>query len=73
MGVNEEQHNQCQTSIENTKDIEHLKESDKSQWGAIRALQNRLPVWATIVISLLTFLLGTAVGALYFALNYLGK
>jgi hypothetical protein len=31
---------------------------DKEQWDAINALRNRLPLWATLVISLLTGLLG---------------
>jgi hypothetical protein len=39
-------------------DIGALKESDKEQWVAIRKIQERPPVWATAVISLLTFLLG---------------
>jgi hypothetical protein len=40
--------------------IDNLKESDVRQWEVITKLQNRLPVWATVVISLLTFLLGCA-------------
>lgn len=42
-------------------EIQHLKVSDKRQWDAIEKLQNRLPVWATVIISLLTFLLGCSV------------
>ncbi len=42
-------------------DIEQIKASDAKQWLAIEKLQNRLPVWATAVISVLTFLLGAAV------------
>ena len=41
-------------------EIKNLKDSDVRQWDAIEKLQNRLPVWATLVISLLTFLLGCA-------------
>ncbi len=41
-------------------DIEQIKESDKKQWLAIEKLQARLPVWATTVISILSFLLGAA-------------
>jgi hypothetical protein len=41
-------------------EIGNLKESDKLQWEAIEKLQNRLPVWATLLISLLTFALGAA-------------
>jgi len=40
--------------------IEILETSDKEQWVAIDRLQNRLPVWATLLISLLTFALGAA-------------
>ena len=38
--------------------IQTLKDSDKMQWAAIEKLQNRLPVWATLVFSLLTFAIG---------------
>lgn len=53
----------------NEEAIETLKESDKDQWEAINKLRNRLPNWATVVISLLTFLLGTMSGALVYALR----
>jgi hypothetical protein len=38
--------------------LKDLEGDTKEQWTAINQLRNRLPVWATIVISLLTFLLG---------------
>lgn len=38
-----------------------LQKDKEEQWDAINALRNRLPTWATIVISLLTFLLGCSV------------
>lgn len=38
--------------------LENLEGDTKDQWTAINQLRNRLPVWATIVISLLTFFLG---------------
>jgi hypothetical protein len=38
--------------------LENLESDTKEQWQAINQLRNRLPVWATIVISLLTFFLG---------------
>ena len=44
-----------------TSEIRTLKDSDKKQWDAIDKLQNRLPVWATILISVLTFFLGCAI------------
>jgi NO-binding membrane sensor protein with MHYT domain len=50
-----EEHSGC------TADIENLKESNKEIWEAIKKIQNRLPVWATAVISLLTFLFGCSI------------
>jgi hypothetical protein len=41
-------------------DVEQLKTDNEKQWTAIERLQNRLPVWATMVISVLTFLLGAS-------------
>lgn len=35
-----------------------LKDSDEKQWKAIERLQNRLPLWATTLISILTFAIG---------------
>lgn len=69
----ERRHYPCEASITNREQMIILKESDKELWSAVNVLRNRLPVWATIVISLLTFLLGTAVGALYFALSTIPK
>jgi len=43
--------------------IATLKKDTEAQWAAIEKLRNRLPGWATLVISLLTFALG-------FSLNY---
>jgi len=39
-------------------DLRFVKEENGKQWLAIDALRNRLPVWATAVISLMTFLCG---------------
>jgi hypothetical protein len=50
-----EEHSGCITEIKN------LKHSDKEQWDAIKKIQDRLPIWATAVISLLTFLFGCSV------------
>lgn len=41
--------------------LENLENDTKEQWTAINQLRNRLPVWATIVISLLTFFLGGSI------------
>ncbi len=43
--------------INETK-IDILEDSNEKQWQAIDELKKRLPVWATTVISLLTFFLG---------------
>ena len=48
-------------------DITQLKKDTDEQWTAINQLRNRLPAWATIVISLLTFLLGCALTYARFA------
>jgi hypothetical protein len=50
-------------------DIRTLKNSDEKQWEAIKNLQNRLPVWATIVLSILTFFLGAAFTYAHFAIE----
>ena len=41
----------------------------EKQWKVLDQLRNRLPVWATIVISLLTFLLGASVTYAAFAVK----
>lgn len=38
--------------------MNNLEDSDKKQWIAIDKIMNRPPIWATALISLLTFLLG---------------
>ena len=43
------------------KAIENLEKSDTQQWEAIKRIQSRPPVWATALISLLTFLFGCSV------------
>ena len=60
---------QCPVGATNTANIKSLLEEtkrlaavDELQWQAINALRNRLPVWALLVISLLTGLLGILAG-----------
>ena len=43
-----------------TADIKNLKEETKDQWVVIREIEKRPPVWATSVISVLSFFLGCA-------------
>ena len=52
---------QCPAHSGIESEIKMLKESDKLQWVAIDKVMNRLPAWGTIIISLLTFLLGASV------------
>jgi len=60
MGNNGAPVTECPTGVDNRRRIINLEVSDRDQWEAINHLQNRLPTWATLVISLLTFLLGCA-------------
>ena len=48
----------CQEHSAVEEAIKTLKQSDKDQWDAIKSLQNRLPIWATTLISILTFGIG---------------
>lgn len=49
---------QCDAHSGIVTEIANLKLSDSKQWIAIEKIQTRPPIWATAVISLLTFLLG---------------
>ncbi len=48
---------------EHSKAIAIIEKDQADQWAAIDKLRNRLPVWGTVLISVLTFALG-------FTLNY---
>lgn len=41
--------------------VTNVEADTKDQWMAINKIMNRPPVWATVVISLLTFLVGLLV------------
>ena len=49
---------QCQLHSGFEARLTEREKQDEEQWDAINNLRNRLPTWATITISLLTFLLG---------------
>jgi NO-binding membrane sensor protein with MHYT domain len=49
--------------------LDNLETSDEKQWDAIARLQNRLPVWATLLISMLTFALGVTISYASFAIQ----
>ena len=51
----------CGAGIENRNRIDALEKSDGEQWEVINQLRNRPPVWTTVAISLLTFLLGCSI------------
>lgn len=51
----------CPAGIDIKRRVIELEKSDSLLWTAIEKLQNRLPIWATAFISLLTFLLGCSV------------
>ena len=53
--------------------IERLEKETEEQWTAINKLRDRLPVWATIVISLLTILLGSALTYAALVMKMAGK
>ena len=42
------------------KQIEGLERSDSAQWEAIRTLQTRLPLWATVILMVMSGLVGSA-------------
>jgi len=56
--VEDNRNNYCKAHSGIVQKLTGLENETKDQWTAINQLRNRLPVWATIVISLLTFLLG---------------
>lgn len=41
----------CSTVVRLDAEVKNLKESDKSQWGAIKEIEKRLPVWATVAFA----------------------
>ncbi len=49
---------ECVMGAKHEAQLVHLEDSDGKQWTAIDLLRNRLPTWATVAISLLTFLVG---------------
>ncbi|MBA7608067.1 hypothetical protein ES703_15242 [subsurface metagenome] len=52
---------QCAAGVDTRRRVIELEKNDEDQWDAINQLRNRLPVWATMIISLLTFLLGCSI------------
>lgn len=48
----------CAAGVDNRRRLLSLEKDNEEQWEVINQLRNRPPVWATAIISLLTFLLG---------------
>jgi NO-binding membrane sensor protein with MHYT domain len=59
----------CQAHSGMEQRISKVETDTEKQWKVLDQLRNRLPVWATIVISLLTFLLGGAITYATFAVK----
>jgi len=55
-----EEDNYCQAHSGVIQQLEALEDDRKEQWTAIDKLRNRPPIWATVVIALLTGLLGAS-------------
>ncbi len=53
--------------------LEKVEDDTEKQWTVLDKLRNRLPVWATIVISLLTFFLGATVTYAGLAVKVMGS
>ena len=51
----------CKEHSGHSSRLSELESSDIRQWDAITKLQSRLPVWATVLISVLTFFLGASI------------
>ena len=51
---------ECQAHSGIVQQLEALEEDRKEQWKSIDKLRNRPPIWATVVIALLTGLLGAS-------------
>ena len=56
----DKQENVCPAHSGLEANIKNLADTVREQSETIRMLQNRLPVWATLIISVLTFALGAS-------------
>ncbi len=48
----------CAAGVDTKRRVIQLESASEDQWKAINSLRNRLPAWATVVISLLSMGLG---------------
>jgi hypothetical protein len=53
--------------------VDAMEDAEKDQWTAINALRNRLPLYATLGLSMLTFLLGGCVTLIVMLSNQLSS
>jgi len=49
----------CNAGVDLSRRVSHLEDSDDKQWLIIERLQNRLPVWATMVMTVMGMILGS--------------
>lgn len=59
----------CKTHSGFESRLEALESDRTEQWEVIDKLRNRLPAWATLTISLLTFALGAVITYATFAVK----
>jgi hypothetical protein len=52
---------ECPVGATLTAEVANLKESDEHQWKAIDKIENRVPTWATFLISGLTGAIGVLI------------
>jgi len=54
MTPSEHVHTECVLGARNETEIINLKDSDTLQWQVINSMRNRLPVWATLLITVIS-------------------
>ena len=54
----------CAAGVDTRRRVIRLETDNEDQWNAINKLRDRLPVWATLLFSVISLLLG---GALTYA------
>lgn len=52
---------QCSGGVETRQRVIALEKSEARQWEILDRVENRLPLWGTIVISILTAAAGAAI------------
>ena len=50
----------CAAGVDLQGRVDRLEQDSGDQWTAINSLRNRLPVWATVVMMVLSAMIGSA-------------